>query len=159
MSIHHFRVCHSGCQENRSAIASFAACRRRHERLTLPSRKGAQTDTQSRTDAEIQKVKKTKMKMQTDCQKKCRDVNMLERSRHFEKITCKRRHEQRVWHEGQKVFVKFGIQPMNRIHSCSRQRTLSGMHFSRMPLLAELATRNPKASRGALKCQKNMSIQ
>jgi hypothetical protein len=92
-------------------------------------------------------VKKTKMKMQTDCQKNA-DLNMLERSRHYEKITCKRRHEQRVWHERQKVFVKFGIQPMNRINSCSRQRTLSGMHFSRMPLLAELATRNPKASRG-----------
>ena len=43
---------------------------------------------------------------------------------------------------------------MNWIDSCSRQRTLSGMHFLRMPLLAELATRNPKASRGALKCQK-----
>merc|ERR1712216_1042421 len=95
------------------------------------------------------------MKMQTDCQKMqtCTCWN-VERSRHYEKITCKRRHERRAWHERQKGLVKFEIQPMNRINSWSRQRTLSGMHFSRMPLLAELATRNPKASRGALKCQK-----
>jgi hypothetical protein len=56
-------VCHFGYQENKSAIASFAACRRRHGRLTLPSRKGAQTDTQLWTDAETQRVKKTKIKI------------------------------------------------------------------------------------------------
>jgi len=41
---------------------------------------------------------------------------------------------------------------MNWIDSCSRQRTLSGMHFLRMPLLAELATRRPESKSGALKC-------
>jgi len=43
---------------------------------------------------------------------------------------------------------------MNWINSCSRQRTLSGMHFSRKPLLAEPATRRPENKSGALKCFK-----
>jgi len=44
----------------------------------------------------------------------------------------------------------FAIQLMNWIDSCSRQRTLSGMHFLRMPLLAELATRRPESKSGSV---------
>jgi hypothetical protein len=47
---------------------------------------------------------------------------------------------------------------MSWINNCSRQRTLSGMHFSRKPLLAELATRRPERKSGALKCLKKICL-
>merc|ERR1719313_1072887 len=48
------------------------------------------------------------------------------------------------------LLTLFAIQLMNWIDSCSRQRTLSGMHFLRMPLLAELATRRPESKSGSV---------